>query len=749
METYLDMSNPLPRVDLRPRDESAAPDPVDPAAARLIPELSARRHGFLPFAITTDAIHVAVGPQTSHAGLRVLERLERPVRLFRASHSDLQAAHQRVWRAIATDDENEERRRDAGLDRVARRPLGALLIAEGAIDAADLTRALDQQRVLGGRLGEIFVSADVLTALDVARALATQFDLPLIELSGHRPRDAAADAQLFGVMPAAFWRDHLIVPVHDHSDALTVAMVDPTNDAALRRLREVTGRRIRPVVTGVRDVTTVLRQVYEQEYVHESRLGLATRTPSDSASHTLVRTQRWGLLFIALVLAIGFLIAPRPSGVVVNAALQLLYVLLMVFYLGLAAVKLGLAARVERTGQGIDVTAEEIATLDRADLPTYTVLVPAYREGSVLPILARALSALDYPHDRLDVKLLLEADDAETIAAARALRLPSFIDIVVVPVSEPRTKPKACNYGLQLARGEYIVIFDAEDIPDPDQLLKAVAAFGAAPPDVACLQAKLAYFHRGQNLLTRWFTAEYMMWFDLLLPALYAFRLPIPLGGTSNHFRTAVLRDIGAWDPYNVTEDADLGIRLHKGGYKTAIVDATTYEEANSDVGNWVRQRSRWLKGYMQTWLVHMRHPVALARSMGPLSFLGFQIVVGGTPITLLLNPVYAVLTTLWYMTHAGVLHALFPGWVYALAAANLCIGNFAFMYANMIAVARRSVWDLVAWTILSPVYWTLMSIAAWKGLVQLITRPSYWEKTEHGLTTPPATLVARQEVAS
>jgi len=744
MESYLNTLDHLPHVDLRLLDEPAPLDPVDPAVARLIPEISAWRYGLLPFAMTTEAIHVAICSQTNHEGLRILEQLTRPVRLFQASRGDLQAAHRRVWHARAADDEEE--RRTERTDPRVRRPLGSLLIAEGAINDADLTRALEQQRFLGGRLGEILVSADVLTPLDVARALATQFDLPLVELYGERREQTMPDARLFGVMPAAFWSDSLIVPVHEQGDALTVAMADPTNDAALRQLRAATGKRIRPVVTGMRDVAAVLRHVYEQDYVYESRLGLATRAPSDSASRTLVQTQQYGLFLIALTLVIGLLVAPRFVAVGVNAVLQLLYVLLMVFYLGLATVKLGLVARVERAGRGIAVTAEEIAALDRAALPTYTVLVPAYREGNVLPILARALSALDYPHDRLDVKLLLEADDAETIAGARALRLPRFIDIVVVPVSEPRTKPKACNYGLQLARGEYTVIFDAEDIPDPDQLLKAVAAFSTAPPDVACLQAKLAYFNQNQNLLTRWFTAEYMMWFDLLLPALYAFRLPIPLGGTSNHFRTAALRDIGAWDPYNVTEDADLGIRLHKAGYKTAIVDATTYEEANSDINNWVRQRSRWLKGYMQTWLVHMRHPVALARSMGPLSFLGFQIVIGGTPVTLLLNPVYAGLTTLWYMTHAGLLHALFPGWVYTLAAANLCVGNFAFMYANMVAAARRSVWDLVAWTVLSPVYWTLMSLAAWKGLAQLITRPSYWEKTDHGLTAPPPNLVARQE---
>jgi len=747
MDSSITILDHLPPVDLRPVAGPAPHnllDPVDPEAARLVPEFSAHRHGILPFAVTADAIHVAIGPHADDAGMRALAQLGRPVRLFKTSSTDLQTAQQRVWRSIIADEGLVQ-----GAPLVAvRRLLGEILVADGTLSADDLVRALERQRATGGRLGEILVGSAALTALDVARALATQYDAPLIELQDDRD-NAKLDPSLLDVMPSSFWHDHLLVPLRMRDGHLVVATADPTNEAALQQVRDAIGGPVQPVVTGTRDIAYALRRMYEREYVQESRLGLAARQPADSASYTLTRGQRYGLALAMLMAIGGSIVAPRVTVVGLNAAVQSFYLLLMVFYLGLTAVKLGLAGGATRVGGGIDVPAGDVAALDRASLPIYTVLVPAYREGNVLPILARALSALDYPHDRLDVKLLLEADDTETIVTARALQLPPFIDIVVVPVSEPRTKPKACNYGLQLARGEYVVIFDAEDIPEPDQLLKAVAAFRTVGPEVACLQAKLAYFNRGQNLLTRWFTAEYMMWFDLLLPALYAFRLPIPLGGTSNHFRRVVLRAIGAWDPYNVTEDADLGIRLHKAGYKTAVIDATTYEEANSDAGNWVRQRSRWLKGYMQTWLVHMRHPVALARSMGPVSFLGFQIIVGGTPITLLLNPVYAVLTTLWYMTHAGVLHALFPGWVYALAAANLCIGNFAFMYANMIAVARRGVWDLVAWTVLSPVYWTLMSIAAWKALAQLITRPSYWEKTEHGLSALPVDFATRQGVLS
>jgi len=212
------------------------------------------------------------------------------------------------------------------------------------------------------------------------------------------------------------------------------------------------------------------------------------------------------------------------------------------------------------------------------------------------------------------------------------------------------------------------------------------------------------------------------MWFDLLLPALFAADLPIPLGGTSNHFRSDVLRNIGAWDPYNVTEDADLGIRLHRAGYRTAIMNSTTREEANSEFVNWVRQRSRWVKGYMQTWLVHMRNPIGLWRDLGPKGFFGYQIIVGGTPLIFLLNPVLWALTTAWFTIQTPLAHELFLSWLYYTAFFNLLLGNFAFTYANVTGMARRGAWGLVKYAVLSPIYWTFMSVAAWKGAWQLYT---------------------------
>jgi len=265
------------------------------------------------------------------------------------------------------------------------------------------------------------------------------------------------------------------------------------------------------------------------------------------------------------------------------------------------------------------ISHEEVDALPEGDLPIYTVLVPMYKEPEVAQKIARAVTNLNYPIDKLDVKLLLEEDDAPTRKKIEEVfdSLPKCVEVIVcpsVPKGQPRTKPRACNWGLELARGKYLVVFDAEDQPERDQLKKAVIAFrrleAKGKSHVACLQAKLNYFNARQNALTRFFTLEYTTWFDLFLPGLHAVRTPIPLGGTSNHFKTDVLKEIGGWDPFNVTEDCDLGMRLARKGCSTEILDSTTWEEANSHTGNWIRQRSRWIKGYFQTHLVHTRDSV-------------------------------------------------------------------------------------------------------------------------------------------
>jgi len=403
------------------------------------------------------------------------------------------------------------------------------------------------------------------------------------------------------------------------------------------------------------------------------------------------------------------------------------------FYLVVCAYKFYLIDLALSAQQEMRFSDEEIAELRDEDLPVYTILVPLYHETESLGRLVGGLKSLDYPKDKLDVILLLEADDGETIDAATSMDMPAFIRIVITPDCQPKTKPKACNLGLAKAHGKYLVIYDAEDRPEPDQLKKAVLGFRHAAQNVVCLQAKLNFYNRHQNLITKWFTTEYSMWFDLFLPGLDQLRSPIPLGGTSNHFDIERLRELRGWDPFNVTEDADLGVRIATRAYDTKTIDSTTWEEACSSIPYWIRQRSRWTKGYIQTYLVHCRHPWRIFRSLGLGRWLSFHLMVGGTPVSLLINPVYWTMTLIWFVLRWQALETLFPFPIILWALLCLFVGNFVFVYACMLAAYRRGYYDLVKFGLLMPVYWMLMSIGAWKGFLQLLYKPNYWEKTKHG----------------
>ena len=454
---------------------------------------------------------------------------------------------------------------------------------------------------------------------------------------------------------------------------------------------------------------------------------LAFLPVESSARRTASRGQVLTGLVVAAVIAGGVIVSPLSTAIGLIALATLAY---------LAALTYNMAAfwRSLNNPEVVHITDEEARAIPDGDLPVYTILVPAYHEPLVIAALIRRLTDLDYPVDKLDIRLLLEVDDRDTIAAAEAANPGPQFTIVRVPHSEPKTKPKACNYGLDGARGEYVTIYDAEDRPEPLQLRRAVLSFWRLPDSVACLQAKLSYYNSEQNLLTRWFAIEYAMWFSFLLPGMVAQRGPLPLGGTSNHFRGHILQAIGGWDPYNVTEDADLGIRLARLGYQTRVLDSTTMEEANSDVINWVKQRSRWYKGYLQTWLVHSRRPFRLIGELGLRGFIGFNLFILGTPLLALINPIFWVMTALWFTVHPALLVALFPAWLYYLGLALMVIGNFTLFYAWLVTARMVGSRKLVLASLLVPFYWALMSLAVIKAAVQLISAPSFWEKTVHGL---------------
>ncbi|CAN7248419.1 glycosyltransferase [Pararhizobium sp. LjRoot255] len=414
-------------------------------------------------------------------------------------------------------------------------------------------------------------------------------------------------------------------------------------------------------------------------------------------------------------------------------SLLILHIVLTLFYLANFSVRLyalGCAFLQERSTPKARAEAGPAGPV-----PVYSVLVALYKEKSVAAQLIEALDRLDWPRSRLDIKLICEEDDAETIAALRALPLAPEYEIVIVPVHLPRTKPKALSYALPGARGTFVTVYDAEDRPHPGQLREAHAAFMAAPERVICLQAPLIVTNARQSWLSALFAVEYAGLFRGLLPMLSLTGLPLPLGGTSNHFRTAQLRLIGGWDPYNMTEDADLGLRLHRLGYRSRVIFKPTFEEAPVTLPVWLGQRTRWFKGWLQTWLVLMRKPAQFCRETGWPSFAVFQILIAGMLVSSLCHPI--IIGFLLYLTwlmfqHSTHVDGSLAFWLFLCDIVNL-FGSYAVFIAlgrNRMGIGERRAVGM-RWACV-PFYWLIMSLAAWSALLELQTNPFSWNKTPH-----------------
>jgi glycosyltransferase XagB len=479
------------------------------------------------------------------------------------------------------------------------------------------------------------------------------------------------------------------------------------------------------VIEGDRETSLGWGISYKDEnFVTHSKLPL-----SKSSFITLIPWQKNVLFTFLAILLLGSIINFKVTLVVLIAILSFIYFsdFLFSFYVLLKSLDLPPEIKFKKS---------KLLKLSDDELPVYSILCPLYKEEKVLPQFLKAIDSINWPKNKLDVLLLLEEDDKATLAAAGKINLPDYVRVLVVPHSLPKTKPKACNYGLAYAKGEFVVVYDAEDKPDPLQLRKAYLAFKRLPDQVACLQSKLNYYNSEQNLLTRLFTAEYSLWFDLILPGLQSVESIIPLGGTSNHFRTEILRNLHGWDAFNVTEDCDLGTRLFKMGYKTEIIDSTTYEEANSKIKSWIKQRSRWIKGYLQTYLVHMRDPLNFFRVHGSQALI-FQLIIGMRMVFILINPILWLTTVSYFVFNPLVgdfIESLYPAPVFYIAVFALIFGNFLHFFNYMIGCAKRGYWEIVEYVFLIPFYWMMTSVASCVAFYQLAVKPHFWEKTEHGL---------------
>ncbi|MDB5510360.1 MAG: glycosyl transferase family 2 [Hyphomicrobiales bacterium] len=455
--------------------------------------------------------------------------------------------------------------------------------------------------------------------------------------------------------------------------------------------------------------------------VREASQGLALVSPDLSAHDGSTRTQR-----VVLAILVGaFTVGTLFGGAIWSAVCAAFGVCAMV------AVSLRLLA----FWCGWSFKPKPMPLLPDADLPSYTILIALYREAAVAPRLVAALDALDYPAEKLDVLFAVEESDHETAAALvhQSSRLRRYI--VRVPEGRPRTKPRALNFALAMAQGTFTVIFDAEDQPEPDQLRRAATVFAREDDRVACLQAALAIDNHRDGWLTRLFAIDYAGLFDVFNLGLARLGVPLPLGGTSNHFRTKVLRQVGGWDAWNVTEDADLGVRLARLGYSTKSLESTTWEEAPAGLKNWFAQRRRWMKGWMQTLLTHTRHPRQLVAELGPARAASVIALLAANTLGPLIGS--AFMAYVLYDMAAGDLlaprpfaHVLSDLFWIVLALSGLA-SIFLISFAGM---TRRGLWRSAPYLLLRPVHMLLMTLAAWAALIELFHRPFHWAKTEHGL---------------
>ncbi|WP_138935645.1 glycosyltransferase family 2 protein [Roseovarius arcticus] len=565
-------------------------------------------------------------------------------------------------------------------------PIDRVLFAEGLVDAPDLLRA--QAARAGLRLAsadELRLGAEEVPGID-ARSLIRRGIAPL----------RGADGEL----RIAADRIEATRGLHDLPEALQNT---PPIIASRREVQAAMAGAARTALTAAAEARTPAAE--------------SCRTWSASPARRLVLA----LSAIAICIGASILYPGAVFGAFAGWATLTLVI----------SAALKMAAVCSRIAAGTPVAVQPPLP-QGAKLPKVSILVPLFRETEIAHALIARLTRLTYPKCLLDVILVLEEDDDTTRKTLAQINLPAWMRAVIVPDGQPRTKPRAMNYALDFCEGDIVGIFDAEDAPDPDQITQIARRFAAAPPEVVCLQGILDYYNPRQNWLARCFTIEYATWFRVMLPGMARLGFAIPLGGTTLYFRREVLEELGGWDAHNVTEDADLGFRLARHGYRTEIIGTVTHEEANCRPWPWIKQRSRWLKGYMTTYLVHMRRPLLLYRQLGAWKFWGFQ----AHFITALSQFMLAPFLWSFWLVLLGLPHPLDPvlprGGMLLFAQLFLAIEVLNITF-HMLGVSGRGHRHLLPWLPTMHLYTPLGTIAAIKAVYEMIVAPFYWDKTSHG----------------
>lgn len=595
-------------------------------------------------------------------------------------------------------------------------PLGVDLARDAAVGPDATIAALKSRDFRAGPLAQILISRGLARQEAVYLALSQRTGLPLTDaMLAARPD--LPDVRLIDRLGAATCLREGLLPLCDAGGAVVVAATAPdVLDRHARRLETAFGRIIPALVTP-RSLDVAVAQVKGAQLARQAEASVA-------ACESCRGYGGPGLAVRAAMLAAAVLalIAVWPRAALALAAGW------TVFWLAAT-----MALRLAATAAALRPAPPEPEPPVIARLPTVSIIVALYRESGIAPRLVQRLGRLDWPREKLDLILAVEADDTATRLALEKAGLPGWLRVITVPKGEPRTKPRALNYALAHCRGSIIGVYDAEDAPEPDQIIRVVDRFHTRGAQVACLQGQLDYYNPFTNWLSRCFTIEYAVWFRLILPGIARLGLPVPLGGTTLFFRRDALERLGGWDAHNVTEDADLGIRLWRHGYRTEMIETATGEEANCRPLPWIKQRSRWIKGYMMTWLTHMRSPRKLWRDLGPRGFAGFQILFLGSLTQTLLAP---VLWSFWGLA-LGLGHPLqgaVPGPVLTGMTAFFILAEVSNIALGILALRRTRHRLSPLWVPTLHVYHPMGTLAAWKALWEMAVRPFWWDKTAHGV---------------
>ncbi|WP_227285011.1 glycosyltransferase family 2 protein [Boseongicola sp. H5] len=610
-------------------------------------------------------------------------------------------------------------------DRKARRrprPLAEILVDQGVIGPETLLKAIALQRHQDLPIGEILIAHGDISERQLLNGLCAQYDAKAINLATD-----PADATLAALLPAKTAITLSALPWRRAGQALIVVTNRPDQEAAIRAAFDPD----QPLIVAIAS-RSQMHDALTRAYGPELARLAEARVPQQASCRNW-NARRWMPVLASWGLAVAAFAWTNPVVLAVLAYGIALLVFFCNATLKLAALAAALRAPVPEPSNGIAAALAPLRQpIPLRRQPVVSILVPLLREQDIAGQLVKRLSRLDYPRELLDVILVLEAGDRTTQTALAQATLPSWMRAVTVPPGHPQTKPRALNYALNFARGSIIGIYDAEDRPDPDQIRKVVRRFSECPPEVVCLQGRLDYYNATHNWISRCFTIEYASWFRMMLPGVQRLGLFVPLGGTTLFLRRAALEAVGAWDAHNVTEDAELGLRLVRNGYRTEIVATTTYEEANSAILPWIRQRSRWLKGYAMTWVTHMRDPVALWRSLGARAFLGFQLQILGTVLGFLAAPL------LWTFSLVpfGLPHPLDPvltPFGFGMIGAGFVLALVLSLTMSFLACRAPHLRRHRLALPLMLLYFPLASAAAVLALVEMLLRPFHWAKTAHG----------------